>query len=75
MIARIGPVQSTSSVDFFGIAIVGDCAIDISSILDHLWCESNVAVIKPLTPTMSFLTGTLAGAVLAGGVRSYIYKC
>jgi hypothetical protein len=27
MMLRIGVVQSTSSVDFFGIEIVGDCAI------------------------------------------------
>jgi hypothetical protein len=27
MMLRIGVVQSTSSVDFFGIAIVGDCVI------------------------------------------------
>ena len=30
MMVRIGDVQSTSSVDFFGIEIVGDCAIVVS---------------------------------------------
>lgn len=62
MMLRIGVDQSTSSVDFFGIEIVGDCAIVVKFTSDggSQWLHAAVCVeskLYNLTLTLSAAEG------------------